>query len=133
MPTYGWGVGIDIPRSEDIPIWKKRWMQETRMGKKKRKMIMGKQERLLWNSRIPGRCECKEFGVMFQVLIYMERKCEMNGEEEGKNVQSVLNVGVKDRMQGNGGSTLCTSMMQVVVDVPAVYPSLVEKETAYNK
>ena len=54
------------------------------MGKMKMKMnmIMSKQERLLWNSRIPGRCECKEFGVLLQILAYMERKCVVNGEEE---------------------------------------------------
>ena len=37
----------------------------------------------------------------------------------------VLNEGVKDRMQGNKGSTLCISMMPVEVDLPAVYPSQV--------
>ena len=40
-------------------------------------------------------------------------------------MQSVLNEGVKDRMQGNKGSTLCISMMPVEVNLPAVYPSLV--------
>ena len=42
-------------------------------------------------------------------------------------MESVLREGVKDKMQDNGGSTLCTSMMQVELDMPAVYPSLVGK------
>ena len=42
-------------------------------------------------------------------------------------MESVLIQGVKDKMQDNGGSTLCTSMMQVELDMPAVYPSLVGK------
>ena len=60
---------------------RKEEMCDARMGKMKMKMkmIMSKQERLLWNSKIPGRCECKELGVLFQVLAYMERKCVLYG------------------------------------------------------
>ena len=58
-------------------------MCDARIVRKKMNMIMFKQERLLWNSRIPGRCEYKEFGVLFQVLAQMERKCVVNGEKEG--------------------------------------------------
>ena len=42
-------------------------------------------------------------------------------------MQFVLNESVKDRMQGNGGSSQCISMIQVELDMPAVYPSLVGK------
>ena len=62
---------------------RKEEMCDARIVRKKMNMIMFKQERLLWNSRIPGGCECKEFGVLFQVLAQMERKCVVNGEGEG--------------------------------------------------
>ena len=102
-------------------------MMGARIGKME--MVLGSQKRFLCNYRIPVPAQIRVMVLQSVVQTSGLYGAEVWGGNKryARNVQAVLNKGMNYILQGTGNFSVCIPSLQLELDMPPVYPTLVAK------